>query len=199
MTSNDISYLKQKLEDERARIERLNNLLQDDTVKEYLKLKGIKEKSSYSFDEWKVISDVLKDYTVDSSNGIYVCTGSYLTECSICYQETNYYTQSCDFDDPYLEYRTYMDIETGHFFKAYYRREYAASYMRNRVTLIKDFEARTIVLNPFNTNKNDNGFEIVRKEFFTTALEKGQEEAKRLVLEKYARMKPYTNAAKRYL
>ena len=48
---------------------------------------------------------------------------------------------------------------------------------------------RYIILNPYNTSKNNNGFTEVQKDFFKTAIEQGQPKAKQLVLTKYQRMK----------
>ena len=42
-----------------------------------------------------------------------------------------------------------------------------------------------IILNPYSSSKNENGFKEVQKDFFTTAVVKGQPKAKQLVLGKY--------------
>ena len=46
-----------------------------------------------------------------------------------------------------------------------------------------------IILNPYNSSKKENGFHEVQKDFFTTAVENDQSNAKQLVLNKYSRMK----------
>ena len=46
-----------------------------------------------------------------------------------------------------------------------------------------------MILNPYSSSKNENGFKEVQKDFFTTALEKGQPKAKQLVLSKYQQMR----------
>lgn len=45
------------------------------------------------------------------------------------------------------------------------------------------------ILNPYNSSKNNNGFMEVQNDFFTTAVEKGQSKAKKLVLSKYSQMR----------
>lgn len=197
MTSNDIQKIKERLTAERERIQRLNSSLQDPQVKEYLKLKGIKEKTVYTIDEWQVISEFLKGYETEDPTNIYVCTGATLTECDICYQETNYYERKCSIYDPYLEYREYKNIETGAYVKAYYDIRYVRPYARKYAKLISDFEKDVIVLHPCKTDDPDNGYEQVRKYYFETALKYGEEVAEDMVLRKYPKVLPY-KGAKRY-
>lgn len=192
MTCNDINYIRQLIETEKNKIARLNTLLNIGCVKEYLELKGLKEQSSYSYSEWDILAKILEDYTVDKTNGIYVCIGAYYNDYSIKYGN-KYSVTSCSFDDPCLEYRTYRDIETGQFIRAYSSEELAPRSGRKKAPLINSFEKCFIVLNPFNTNKEDNGFNIVREEFFTIALNSSEEEAKNYILNKYPRMMPYIN------
>lgn len=55
--------------------------------------------------------------------------------------------------------------------------------------LVSELMEKYIILNPYNSSKNNNGFEEVQKDFFTTAIEKGQTKAKQLLLNKYLQMK----------
>ena len=160
-------------------------------------MKGIQEKEVYTPDEWAIISEALKNYTLEHDNGIYVCIGAYFTDCDICYQETNYYTASCDFNAPYLEYREYKNIETGRVFRAYSSLEYVRSYARRYATLISDFERKATILNPTNSNKNDNDYEKVRREYFTAALEYGDEVAQEIILKRYPKISALKSKRKR--
>lgn len=54
--------------------------------------------------------------------------------------------------------------------------------------LATEFEEKNIVLNPYNSAKNKNGYEEVREKFFMTAIEKGQGKAKKLILTQYSRI-----------
>jgi len=49
-------------------------------------------------------------------------------------------------------------------------------------------EKNNIVLNPYNSENNENGYAEVREKFFIAAIEKGQGKAKKLILEQYPRM-----------
>ena len=55
--------------------------------------------------------------------------------------------------------------------------------------LVSELIEKYIILNPYNSSKNNNGFNEIQKDFFITAIEKGQPKAKQLVLDKYPRMK----------
>ena len=190
MTCNDISYIRQLFEIEKNKIARLNTLLNIEDEKEYLEIKGLKEEF-YTFNEWDIIAKILEEYTVDKTNGIYVCIGAYYTDCSNKFKNCS--TTSCSFDDPLLEYRTYRDIETGQFIRAFSSEEFAPHSGRKKAPLINSFENNFVVLNPCNTNVDHNGFNKVRKEFFTIAISSSEEEAKEYILNKYPRMIPYIN------
>ena len=65
------------------------------------------------------------------------------------------------------------------------------TYARNPqrfFSIVKTIEEKYTILNPYNSSKKDNGFKEVQKDFFTTAIEKGQPKAKQLVLSKYPQM-----------
>ncbi len=188
MTNDNISYLREQLQSEKQRIARLNELLKESEVQEFMKLYGLSDQKEFTLDEWAFISKLLANYNIEESNGIYVCTGAYYTDCEICYQDTSYYTEPCAFDCNYAEFKLYRDIETGRKTKAYTSLNYVSYGRLKSAVLTGDFERKNIVLNPFDTHKNDNGYDQVRKDFFTTALEKGENEARKLVLKKYNRI-----------
>lgn len=62
--------------------------------------------------------------------------------------------------------------------------------MRNNVEedLISTFESERLVLNPYNTSKNSNGYDEVRLDFFETAIKDSQAKARKLVLSKYPKI-----------
>ena len=53
---------------------------------------------------------------------------------------------------------------------------------------MREFENENIILNPYNTSNNRNGYDEVKYDFFETALKNGQAKAKKLVLSKYPRI-----------
>ena len=45
---------------------------------------------------------------------------------------------------------------------------------------MRDFENENIILNPYNTSNNRNGYDEVKMDFFKTSIEKGQAKVKNL-------------------
>ena len=184
MTRKELIDLRRLLENEKNRRLRINELLEREDVIEFLKLKVIDENKLDATNEWAILREILEKFEITSTNGIYVCTGTYNIDCRICYEETNWYTEDVDFDSKEREYRIYEDIEDGRIKKAYFEQQL---YGRP-VELAMHFERDNVVLNPYNTNKGSNGYYEVREMFFTSAIKSGQAKAKKLVLSKFNRM-----------
>lgn len=184
MTRKELIDLRRLLENEKNRRLRINELLEREDVIEFLKLKGIDENKLDATNEWAILREILEKFEITSTNGIYVCTGTYHIDCRICYEETNWYTEDVDFDSKEREYRIYQDIEDGRIKKAYFEQP----LYKRPVELAMYFERDNIVLNPYNTNNGSNGYYEVKEMFFTTAIKSGQAKAKKLVLSKFNRM-----------
>ena len=202
---SELNKLKKLLQQE---INRINELLSNDLIQEFLSLNELDIKKFPLDDKWLILEDILKEFQITETNGILVCTGSYLVTCDICYQETNYYSKEVSFDNPYIEYQTFKDIENSKIYKAYTDKyiqslvdEESKYYPRTKMTLnefchkrygsylTSEIKEKYIILNPYNTSKNENGFKEVRKDFFTKTIEKGQSRAKQLVLTKHPQIK----------
>lgn len=182
MNKNDILIIKKMLEIEKNRTKKLNELQKEKNVIEYLKLKGLKEEIKNTCDEWYFIKKILREYKIKETNNIYVLTGTYFTDCYINYQETDYYEKEVPFDSENAEYRIYKNIENETCKKAYLSEEFFG-YPQ---ILVNEFEQNNIVLNPYNSNKNEEIYEQIRKDFFTETLNKGQVKAKKIVIKKYS-------------
>lgn len=208
MKKTELIKLKKLLQQEKERRNRINELLSNDLIQEFLLLNSLNIYELQSDNNWLIVKELLKEFEITESNGILVCTGSYLTACSICYQETDYYTKEVLFDNLYIEYQTFKDIETSKVHIAYTDKyiqglleEENKRYTRTKMTpsefchsrygryLVSELIGKYIILNPYNSSKNENGFKEVRQDFFTTAIEKGQPKAKELILSKYQQMK----------
>ena len=208
MKKVELIKLKKLLQQEKNRRNRINELLSNSLIQEFLLLNNLSIHELQSDDNWVILKELLKEFEITESNGILVCTGSYLTACSICYQETNYYTKEVSFDNPRIEYQIFKDIETCKVHtsytdkyiqglvekenKRYSRTKMAPSefcHSRYGRYLVSELMDKYIILNPYSSSKNENGFKEVQKDFFTTAIEKGQPKAKQLVLGKYEQMK----------
>ena len=120
----------------------------------------------------------------------------------------NIYVKEVSFDNPYIRHQTFEDIETGKIHTAY-ADKYVQEKMREESKyynlaetslsdychkkdgryLISEIKDKFIVLNPYNSSKNNNGFEEVQRDFFMSAIESGQPKAKKLVLSKYPQMR----------
>ena len=208
MKKSELIKLKKLLQQETDRRNRINGLLSNGLIQEFLSLNNLNINELQSDDKWLILKELLKEFQITESNGILVCTGSYLVTCDICYQETNYYSKEVSFDNPYIEYQTFKDIETRKIHTAYtdkhIQKEFEEEkkiYTRSQMTpsefchsrygryLVSELMEKYIILNPYNSSKNSNGFNEVQKDFFTTAIENGQPKAKQLVLNKYPRMR----------
>ena len=179
MKNEELDLLKKLYHDEEERIKRIKELLDNENVKEYLRLtKG--EKCQVPSDEFKdILYRILNNFVISDSNGIYVCTNSFYDNGF----DDDCWTTCQKIDSNYLEQRTYRDIETG--------KEYRATCKKFSVynwPLIPEFEKDKIILNPYNSSVNKNGYDEVRTEFFMNAFKYGQEESKRLILSKYPRL-----------
>lgn len=205
MKKTELIKLKKLLQQETDRRNRINELLSNGLIQEFLSLNNLRVNELQIADKWLILKELLKEFQITESNGILVCTGSYLTACSICYQETDYYTKEVSFDNSYIEYQTFEDIETKKIHKAYadkyIQSRLEEDYAKKQMTpsefchsrygryLVSELMEKYIILNPYNSSKNNNGFDEVQKDFFMTSIEKGQPKANQLVLSKYPRMK----------
>lgn len=213
MKREELIKLKKMYNQELERRTRINQLLKEDNVLEYLKLNGIKLERMQIEDTWSIIKELLKNIEITETNSILVHTSNYMLECKICYEETDYYRFPVPFNDNKTEYQTFRNIETGKIYTScsdnYVKNEFDNnnySYyfpdkndsnitlsefchkLHNRV-LTSELRQKYTILNPYNSSKNQNGYEEVRKDFFETAITKGQTSAKKLILSKYPLMK----------
>lgn len=213
MKREELIKLKKMYNKELERRTRINQLLKEDNVLEYLKLNGINLERMQIEDMWSIIKELLKNIEITETNSILVHTSNYMLECKMCYEETDYYRIAVSFNDNKTEYQTFRNIETGKIYTScsddYVKNEFDNnnySYyfpdknesnitlsefchkFYNRV-LTSELRKKYTILNPYNSSKNQNGYEEVRKDFFETAITKGQTSAKKLILSKYPLMK----------
>jgi len=207
MKKAELIKLKKSLQQEIERRHRVNELLSNDLIQEFLLLNDLNVHELQLDDKWLILEEILKEFEITESNGILVCTGSYLIECDICYQETSHYERKVSFDNPYIRYQTFKDIETSRAHLAYTDKYIQSAiedekwhlkvpiipsefcHSRYGRYLVSELMEKYIILNPYNSLENENGFKDVQKDFFITAIEKGQSKAKQLVLNKYLQMK----------
>ena len=178
MLKSELIRLRELVKAEIARREQINQALDNEEVLRYLGLVG---QSTEKFDLNNIqdmLGNILKDFQVTQSNGIYVCTKAYDEDNSgpVLY----YYLPegSCGYD-----HKHYRDIETG--------KEVQTNWIYG--PSISDFERSHIVLNPYNASYKDekireNGYEDVRLDFFAESFKHGQNSAVQYVLKKYPRI-----------
>ena len=211
MKREELIKLKKMYNQELERRTRINQLLKEDNVLEYLKLNGINIERMQIEDTWSIIKELLKNIEITETNSILVHTSNYMLECKICYEETDYYRLPVPLNDNNTEYQTFRNIETGKIYTScsddYVKSEFDSNdykyrfpnkpnmtlnefclELHNRL-LTSELRQKYTILNPYNSSKNQNGYEEVRKDFFETAITKGQPIAKKLILSKYPLMK----------
>lgn len=208
MKKSELIILKKRLNEELERRNRINELKNNDLIKEFIKLNDLNINELGTNDKWKILNDLLEKIEIKESNGILVCIGNYRVVYSVCYQEYNDYGEELEFDSKYIEYQKFKDIETNKIHISYkdnfiekkfnedleynienYKDLNSFCHKKYKSLLTSELNKRCILLNPYNSLKNENGFNEVRKDFFTFAIEKGQAKAKQLVLSKFTQMK----------
>ena len=208
MKKTELIKLKKLLQQEIIKRNKINALLSNELIQEFKSLTNLNINELQLNDNWTILEGILNNFQITESNGILVCTGSYLVCCNIYYQETEYYAKEESFNNPNIEYQIFEDIETRKMYVAYTEKyikdkieEQKKYYNIEDITpsefcykkygryLVSDLIKKYIVLNPYNSSENRNGFNDVQKDFFITAIEKGQPKAKQLVLNKYPKLK----------
>lgn len=208
MKKTELIKLKKLLQQEIIKRNKINALLSNELIQEFKSLTNLNINELQLNDNWTILEEILNNFKITESNGILVCTGSYLVCCNIYYQETEYYAKEELFNNPNIEYQIFEDIETRKMYVAYTEKyikdkieEQKKYYNIEDITpsefcykkygryLVSDLIKKYIVLNPYNSSENRNGFNDVQKDFFITAIEKGQPKAKQLVLNKYPKLK----------
>ena len=86
MKREELIKLKKMFNQELERRTRINQLLQENNVLEYLKLNGINPERLQIEDKWNIIKELLKNIDITETNGILVYTNNYRLECKICYE-----------------------------------------------------------------------------------------------------------------
>ncbi len=181
MKKNELILLKKLLDDELNRRKRINEILDNEILIEYSMLTDTNFEKM-DINEISVIRKILENFNITNTNKIYVCTRAYETRCNICYQETDYYDVDLDINSSKAEYKIYRDIESN---KSVLGSKEPNDYGSE---IISEFEKNNIVLNPYNTSKDKNGYSEVRLEFFNNSIKYGQIKSKNLILKKYPRL-----------
>ena len=181
MKRNELIELRELVNNEINRRKRIKELLSNDLIQEYLRITNTKFEELDDSIIKEILEQMLSSFEITKTNGIYVCTSAYYIDCDICYEETNYYSRNVNINSEYAEHRVYTDIESGKTIKGHKEDHYGRPLMR-------DFENENIILNPYNTSNNRNGYDEVKFDFFETAIKDGQTKAKKLVLSKYPRI-----------
>lgn len=184
MKRNELILLRELMNKELERRKRINKMLDMEESKEYSTYLD-KKLLKLELDELSILKKVLThDLKVTKTNGIYVCTCAFKVECSICYEDTEYYSEYVDINSPKAEFKRYVDIESGDDVVGTNKED---NEEKNRI-YFKDFETNNIVLNPHNSSVGSNGYYEVRNEFFINSIKYGQAKSKKLILEKYPRL-----------
>lgn len=183
MKRNELIQLRELVNDEIKRRERIKELLKNELVMEYLEITKTNPVDLDINNIKEIISKILSSFTITKTNSIYVCTSAWYTDWEVCYEKTNYYSKEVNINSEYAEHKVYTDIESGECIGS--SKESSNS---DRRQLVSNFEQNNIVLNPYNTCNNRNGYEEVKFDFFETALKDGQAKTKKIVLTKYPRI-----------
>lgn len=173
----EVKELKRKNEEINRKNRRIQALEQDSKVREYLKLRGIRETRIIEHLETNEESLVEKAYyslirsiNEKDTNKIYVYLGTYKSsyESDVIHGSNDI---RVDYNDPTSEYRMFQDIELD-------------SQIIIPIDKCKDFESsnKIIYLKGYRLWGK---YYSIQKEFFKESFKNGQEEACKLILRKY--------------
>ena len=90
MRRNELILLKELVNEEISRRKRIKELLKNELVREYLVITGTNEAELDVNNISEILSNILPSFTVTKTNGIYVCTRAWYSECRILYEDTEY-------------------------------------------------------------------------------------------------------------
>lgn len=180
MKDSELIKLKKMLEEEKKKREEINDLLDNQVVQRYLELTE-EEKVKFDLsDDWLILEELLKSFKIKETNEILVCTNTFY-DIGLLYSINR---ESClsptYYDNKLATLRTYVNIEDG-------------TVITDKLFDIEDIktsvtELSSIVLNPYNSSYNYNGYDEVRQQFFLEAIKSNQSNAKKLILSKYPKM-----------
>ncbi len=181
MKKSELIRLKSMLKKEISRRERINQLLDSKDVLDYLYLTGESTDKKDLIIIREILKEILKDFSVTETNGIYVCTKAFDEDSRAPVIYYNRPDCKCG-----VEHKCYMDIES--------KEEIETDWIYG--PSINEFETSHIVLNPYNTPYDDkkikaNGYEDVRLDFFEESCKNGQSKAVQMILKKYPRIGSY--------
>lgn len=173
----EVQELKRKNEEINNKTRRLQELEENENIREYLRLRGIKRlriKGYLETDEEALIPKVyyryLNSISASDTNKIYVYLGTYKSS-----QESDVEHGPSDirvsYQDPKAEYRIFQDIELN-------------SQIVLPISECRRFESSNKIIYLFGYRLWSKYYEI-QKEFFTTSVKSSQEEACKLILRKY--------------
>lgn len=183
MKRNELIQLRELVTKEVERRKRIKELLESDLIQEYIEITNAKVNKLDSNNIRGILNQILSSFSITKTNEIYVCISAYYMDYKIIYQDTIDYAKIVEINSCSATHKTYIDIESG-------KQISATKRLDNGVKgqLISAFEKNNIVLNPYNTCQNFNGYYEVKSDFFETAIKDGQAKAKKLVLTKYPRI-----------
>ena len=171
MERKELIYLKKRLQEEKEKRDKIKNL--QDNVKELISLIEINP-DLFIKEDFELLKIILKNYKITNTNNIYVATKAF----NLNYGYYEIPIRSLDVGS-----RIYTNIEDKCTVKAW-----ISEQAYDKRTITSEFEKDNIVLNPYNTSVNENGYEKVRQEFFENAIKYGQAKSKKLILSKYPRL-----------
>ena len=142
----------------------------------------------------KILANFPTKFT--STNDIYVCVGTYFCKYEPAYPTylqlppIRSYVKTTYIDSNNYICRNYRNLEDERDFYVY-RSEEAWEKHHHLFELSKhtwptsEFEEKHMVLNPYNSHIEDNGFNEIRTEFFLDCMTMSQEESKQRLLKKH--------------
>ncbi len=175
MKREELLYIKKRLQELKKERDKSTNFNSEEEL----------QQSNQS--DYNLLLRILNNFKLSETNGIYVCTDAYYFSQWIGLLDSETYSVQTAIDFKGIDGRFYCDVEDNKFIVGTMDKEEALRWKGDRY-YIPDFEKEHIILNPYNTPENLNGYFEVKKDFWENAVKYGQEKAKKLILNKYPRL-----------
>jgi hypothetical protein len=185
MKREELIQLKELIEEEKKRREDIQKLQLKQDVMDYLALLGKEGVELDPNDIIDIVKSIFSDFKVTNTNGIYVCTDAHSVDSQVTYEGTEFYSLRQPINAKNVVRRFYKNIEDDKYVKASKDKHDIACGL---YVDMNQFESTNTVLNPYNDQLHENGFDEVRANFVSSAISKDQTEAKRRLLSMYERL-----------
>ena len=177
MKKEELKKLKELINNQKEINERISKLLNEENIKEYLKLTNTEE---YKLkDNQDILKEALTMVKITPTEDIWIYIQSFNLENFI--YDNPFYFHETNTENNDTTGKIYYNIENLEIVQATIKR-------KTNYALVKDFEKEHTIIYPANIKGKTNHFTNIRLEYMKNVIDLGQNKAKKLLLDKYKRV-----------